>query len=99
MPGRTKVPTKLLRKKLDEAGVKAHFASLALLMPAPEVRVKASHTAYSTGAETDLADAVDRLLDARLTAVQVRFEKDGVEVCDTIVRVPGGFRLVRIRQP
>ena len=91
-------PVKLIRKRLDDAGVDLHLAALAKDAQAIEVRVKGAVAAHSETSASDLADLARRLKAGELVAVQVRFFQDGVWWCDTIVRKGDDFRLVRMQQ-
>ncbi len=62
------------------------------------IREKGSPTEYTASEEltTDLAQS--RLLSGAARAVQLRYRYDGFEWSDTIMAIPGGFRVVRCRQ-
>ncbi len=93
-----KVPIKLVRKRLDDAGVIAHFAALARDAEAIELRVKDAVAHYSDATAGELDEACRRLRNGELMAVQVRFCQDGVWWCDTIMRATDDYRLVRMHQ-
>lgn len=93
-----KVPIKLDRKRLDDAGVATHLEALAASAEAIEIRVKGGATDYSDAAGPELAEVARRLLAGEVLAVQVRFFADGDWWCDTITRRGDTYRLVRMRQ-
>jgi hypothetical protein len=99
-PGRCAILSplvKLVRKRLDEAGLAAHFAWLAAEAKAIEIRVKGAPTAYSEAA-TSLDDTARRLAAGELLAVQVQYFHDDCWWSDTLLRAKDGYRLVRMRQ-
>ncbi len=98
MPRSSKPQIKLLRKRLDELGVRAHFDALAGQASAVEIRVKGAATDHSSLASTELADAARSLVAGEIVAVQIRFHQDGAWWCDTVMRAGDGFRLVRMHQ-
>ena len=91
-------PVKLLRKRLDHAGVDAHLASVASHAQAIEVRTKGAAAAHSDATTAPLDDVARRLKAGELSAVQLRFFQDNVWWCDTIVRKGDDYRLVRMQQ-
>lgn len=92
------MPTKLVRKRLDDAGVEAHFAEVAAQGQALELRVKDAAAHYSSATAEQLHDAGLRLRQGAIAAVQLRFFRDGDWWCDTVMRAADGYRLVRMRQ-
>ncbi len=91
-------PVKLVRKRLDDIGLRAHFDWLAAEASAVEIRIKGKPTAHSDVA-TDSLDEVSRRLQAgELVAVQIWYVHDGAWWCDTVMRAGDSFRLVRMRQ-
>lgn len=89
---------KLVRKRLDEAGVKAHFDRLAAEAAAVEIRVKTAAAGQSAEESIELEAACRRLVAGDLIAVQIRFHQQGAWWCDTVMRVRDDYRLVRMRQ-
>jgi len=94
----SKPDVKLVRKRLDEAGVKAHFDALAAEAAAIEIRVKSTAEGPSAEGSVELQAAFHRLVAGELTAVQIRFHQDDHWWCDTVMRVRDDYRLVRMRQ-
>jgi hypothetical protein len=87
---------KLVRARLDVAGVEAHLAWVAAEARAVEVRVKRARDARSMTAS--LTDAAQLLAAGDFIGAQIRYRLDGVCYCDTVMRKRDGFRLVRMRQ-
>ncbi|MDF1565708.1 MAG: hypothetical protein P1V51_21915 [Deltaproteobacteria bacterium] len=95
---RDEKPIKLLRKKLDDAGVDAHFAELAEHAQAVSVRIKDTRTSLSDASSDQLREVAERLRAGTIEAVQVQFFADDAWWCDTVMRVRDSYRLVRMRQ-
>jgi len=95
-------PPKLVRKRLDEAGVAAHFRELAEHAQGVEVRVKEAAARQSDASKDGLEELGRRLVAGELIAVQVWFFQDDSWWCDTVMRAhegarDHGFRLVRMQ--
>lgn len=73
------------------------FADLASSATVVGVREKRSPSAYANADESTPDTAFARLLSGVARATQVRYRFDGHEWTDTILSVPGGFRVVRCR--
>jgi hypothetical protein len=95
---RTKMPLKLVRQRLDAAEVMAHFAALARVAEAIEVRVKHGETHYSEVARADLEQVARRLCAGDVLAAQVRFFQEDAWWCDTVMSRGDSYRLVRMKQ-
>jgi hypothetical protein len=91
-------PIKLVRKRLDDAGVEAHIDALAAGAQAIEVRIKDAAATYSSATAGELVDAGRRLRAGEIAAIQIRFFQDDAWWCDTVMRVRDDYRLVRMRQ-
>lgn len=91
-------PVKLVRKRLDDAGVAAHFKWLASQAQAIEIRIKGAVAGYSEATTEQLEDAGRRLRAGEIVAVQIRFLQGDDWWCDTLMRAGESFRLVRMRQ-
>lgn len=91
-------PVKLVRKRLDDAGVAAHFEWLASQAQAIEIRIKGAVAGYSEATTEQLEDAGRRLRAGEIVAVQIRFLQGDDWWCDTLMRAGESFRLVRMRQ-
>lgn len=89
-------PVKLVRKRLDAAGVEAHLQSLTTAEHV-ELRVKGGAGHYSDPA-VSLDDVARRLAVGEIAAVQIRFFDGGQWWCDTVLQVRDDYRLVRIRE-
>jgi hypothetical protein len=91
-------PVKLLRTRLDDAGLDAHLAALAGQAQAIELRVKGAAGSHSDAA-TDTLDVVGaRLRAGEVVAIQIRFFQDDAWWIDTVMRAKDGYRLVRMRE-
>ena len=60
------------------------------------VNLKRQQRAHSDEQPMTLKDALDQLLEGAATGLQVRYRYAGREYWDTLLRAPGGFRIVRI---
>jgi len=90
-------PVKLVRKKLDEAGLDAHLATLASA-EGVEIRTKGAAGAYSDAATEQLDAVVQRLRAGEIVAIQIYFFQDGDWWFDTLMRGDDCYRLVRMKQ-
>ncbi len=93
-----RAPVKLLRRRLDLAGVEAHLAVVRSQARAIEIRTKGSVASYSEATPGLLDEIAHRLGTGEIVAVQVRFFQDDAWWCDTVVRKGDDFRLVRMQQ-
>jgi hypothetical protein len=91
-------PIKLVRKRLDDAGVVDHLEQLAGDAQAIEIRTKDAKLGYSEASAGDLAELGRQLITGAIAAVQIRFHQNGDWWCDTVMRADKDFRLVRMRQ-
>ena len=91
-------PVKLVRKKLDAAGVEAHVAELAARARSIEIRIKGAAARYSEATTEQLDEVARRLRAGEIAAVQIHFFADDDWWCDTIMRAGDAFRLVRMKQ-
>lgn len=73
------------------------FADLDATATGVSVREKGGPGEYAGAGETPPAVALERLLAGTARATQVRYHYDGHEWTDTVLAVPGGFRVVRCR--
>ncbi|MFO0797028.1 MAG: hypothetical protein U0804_06090 [Gemmataceae bacterium] len=73
------------------------FADLESAASVIGVREKGAPTAYSGAESLTTGTAVSRMLSGAARAVQVRYRFSGHEWVDTILALPGGFRVVRCR--
>lgn len=81
---------------LDEPTVAALFGDLELVEML-EVRVKAAPGARAVAGT--LEDARRAWEEGALRGLQVRYRWEGAVWFDTLLRTPGGTRLVRMREP
>ncbi len=80
---------------LDDAGLDALMADLSGAAEVLEVRVKGGAERHAQGAE--LGPALARLRRGEVRAVQVRYRFDGHDWFDSLWRIGGDYRLVRMR--
>ncbi|MCO4746967.1 MAG: hypothetical protein KC912_19370 [Proteobacteria bacterium] len=64
-----------------------------------DVLLKGGPMARTDAKRVSLADAVDQLQAGAVFGVQVRYRWEEAEWRDTLMRTPGGIRLVRMRMP
>ena len=83
---------------LDAAGVAALFRDVEALTDLREVITKGGPAVRAHGAGVRLAEALDLLCSGRTRGVQLRYHHGSEEWWDTILALPSGFRVVRIRQ-
>jgi Pyruvate/2-oxoacid:ferredoxin oxidoreductase delta subunit len=85
--------------ELDEDGLRSLFRDLEALTEIDEVRLKqtAGQSAGTSGAAP--ADVLELLLAGRVRGVQIRYRYQHESWCDTILRSPGGHRVVRLADP
>ncbi|MFI5299637.1 MAG: hypothetical protein ACHREM_16245 [Polyangiales bacterium] len=85
---------------LDEAAVDALFRDVAASPKLVGVAVKRAGGLHGEDAGADLLAALSEarraLREGAAFAVQLRYQRDGREWWDTLMRVPEGVRLVRI---
>lgn len=60
--------------------------------------VKTGPRQHTPDAGVSLAQARTMLLEGEARGVQLRYQYQGEEYCDTLMRMPDGVRLVRIRR-
>jgi hypothetical protein len=82
---------------LDEATLGQLAFDIASSAKVLEVRTKAAASAYALGAPAGLTQAIEGLVAGTVLGVQVRYLFDNTEWCDTLLRVPEGVRLVRVK--
>ena len=92
------MPIKLVRKRLDDAGVEAHLASVANHGQAIELLIKEGAARHSDASAEQLEEAGRRLRAGEIAAVQIRYFQDDDWWCDTVMRAGDSYRLVRMRQ-
>jgi|GEM_PF-6968441 len=88
---------KLVRERLDAAGVQQHLTLIRNTGEQVELRIKGGDVAYSEASADQLADLGRQLVDGSIVAVQLRYLQDGQEWCDTLMRARKDYRLVRMR--
>ena len=64
-----------------------------------DVRVKARPGRYAEAGRPALAEAAGLLRGGDVLAMQVRYRAQGQVWCDTLLRTPSGFRIVRAPDP
>jgi hypothetical protein len=89
----------LIQADLDPATLDALFTDLAALCDVREVTLKgaADHLAGTTA--VTLAEAQAALTAGRIRGAQIRYGYQGEVWWDTLLRLPQGVRLVRMRAP
>jgi hypothetical protein len=83
---------------LDAATLDALFADLAAHADVLDVFVKGGPDRRAREGTADLT-AARALLDGEARGVQIRYRWDGDEWRDTVMRAPGGFRVIRTWLP
>ena len=91
-------PVKLVRQRLDAAGVVAYVADLVTRATQLEVRTKDDLSQMSDATVEPLAALADRLVAGELAGLQIRFFADDDWWSDTVLRARAGFLLVRMRE-
>ncbi len=74
------------------------FRDLSLLGRVLEVRVKQQVQAHASATPWELGAARAALAAGQVNGVQIRYALGADVWCDTLMPVPGGTRLVRIRE-
>lgn len=82
---------------IDAITLRQLFSDLATSTTVIGLREKGGPTTYSGADEPTSDEALARLLSGIARATQVRYRFDSHEWTDTILTVPGGFRVVRCR--
>ncbi|MFW5877014.1 MAG: hypothetical protein ACOCXM_09775 [Myxococcota bacterium] len=82
---------------LDGAGLDDLLRDVELAAELLGVTVKGGAHVHADEGEIPLSDARELLLDGAVRGMQLRYRFEGAEWWDTILRTPGGFRVVRIR--
>lgn len=98
-------PAELHEALLDADTLSRLFEDIALLAELHEVTVKGARFQHSSqnapqinnDGPMQLEEARSLLTSGAVRAVQVRYRFDSAEWWDTLLNVPGGVRLVRIR--
>ncbi|MFO0696370.1 MAG: hypothetical protein U0230_22580 [Polyangiales bacterium] len=84
---------------LDDGTVDDLFFDVSLLPGPVDVRWKAAPDVRADEAPISLDEAREVLRSGRARAVQLRYVHEGKGWCDTLLRLPGGTRLVRTEIP
>ena len=88
----------LAESVLDADQIAALFRDVEALTEIMEIIPKHGPRDYvDDTTELTLTSALDGLLDGTFRGVQIRYRYDGGWWWDTIINVPGGYRIVRIR--
>jgi hypothetical protein len=95
---RPKLPP-LWQATFDESTLDRLFVDLESAAEVLSVQAKADPRAYAPAGPLTLAAAWERLAARAVRGVQVRYRYDGDEWTDTVLCVPGGYRLVRMQVP
>jgi hypothetical protein len=87
----------LQESRLDEATLDQLFVDLEGLAQIIEVQLKGAPQKMADGRDVPLAEAHGLLKSGGVCGVQIRYVHGGTLWWDTIMRLPEGFRLVRIQ--
>lgn len=82
---------------LDDATLDELFADVANCTQISEVIAKHGTRQHTPDRSYTLDDARRMLLDGSVLGVQLRYTYEGDQWWDTLMRIPAGVRLVRIR--
>ncbi|MBX9579414.1 MAG: hypothetical protein K2X87_03825 [Gemmataceae bacterium] len=82
---------------IDPPTLNRLFADLESAAVVTGVREKGGPAEFAGVGELPPTAALERLLARTARAVQIRYRFDGHEWTDTVLAVPGGFRVVRCR--
>lgn len=83
---------------LDLPTVEQLFSDLMACAEVQSVLEKNSPRQHAEPGSIPIETAQERLLSGQARAIQLRYRHQGQEWCDTLLAVPGGFRLVRLAQ-
>jgi hypothetical protein len=89
----------LWQATFDESTLDRLFVDLESATEVLSVQAKADPRAYAPADPLTLTTARERLTTRAVRGVQVRYRYDGHEWTDTVLCVPGGYRLVRMQVP
>jgi hypothetical protein len=84
---------------VDDETVRGLFADLSELTRVLEIKLKGGLTEHSESGSLDLSSAESQLLGGSVHGVQILYEFEDELWCDTLMRVDGGTRLVRMQSP
>ncbi len=84
---------------LDASTLQCLFEDLAAETSVDEILMKGAPSAYASGGPPSLAGALEALEQGEAVGVQIRYRYAGSAWWDTLLRTPGGVRLVRIEHP
>jgi hypothetical protein len=82
---------------IDGATLRQLFADYAASADLVGIREKGDRRMYADMTDLMPEVALDRLLDAKTRAMQIRYRYAGFEWTDTILGTQSGFRVVRCR--
>jgi X-X-X-Leu-X-X-Gly heptad repeat protein len=82
---------------LDDASIDQLHADIAALTEVIDVLTKQGRRDYAADAAVTLDDGVAQLRSGAARCLQIRYHYDDAQWWDTLVAVPGGYRLVRVR--
>jgi hypothetical protein len=86
----------LLQQDIDVDTLRALFRDVSALGEALEVLVKTTHLQHASPERLTPERALDGLLRGEWRAVQLRYRHEGQEWLDTVMRLPHGYRVVRM---
>lgn len=82
---------------IDDATLDRLLFDLGACATVLEVRVKGAPAEHASGPVPELDRAVADLRAGRVLGVQIRYRFGGTDWCDTLLRVSGGIRIVRMQ--
>lgn len=88
---------KLVRKRLDADAVLQHLVSVTEHGGPVELRIKGGDSEYSEASAEELSRTGEQLIAGAIIAIQLRYAENGEWWCDTLMRAPKQYRLVRMR--
>ncbi|MFO0661366.1 MAG: hypothetical protein U0165_16260 [Polyangiaceae bacterium] len=83
---------------IDETKLRALVDDILALGTQVEVSTKGAPLSHSHAQPTDLVSSMHRLIMGDVLGLQIRYTHEGARWCDTLMRLPEGFRLVRIKE-
>jgi hypothetical protein len=89
----------LWQATFDDQLLDQYFADLGSAAEVISVRAKADPRRYAADGPLTLSDAHNSLKEGVARGVQIHYRYGGEEWTDTVLRGPGGYRLVRMKVP
>lgn len=89
----------LWQATFDDRTLDQLFADLESAAEVLSIQAKADPRKYAAAEPLTPAAARDQLKAGDVRALQIQYRYDGREWTDTVLRLPGGYRLVRMEVP